>query len=110
MSGRLDSFLAEVLEHVKDEHVLLEVVLQCLQVQEDLQPPPFVEYGPLLLHEPISYVHLVVSEQQQQLEKMASHSSASCAAACVEGFAQLAQLDAHDAALLQRVMQAECRP
>ena len=65
MSGRLDSFLADVLEHVKDEHVLrllprhvlLEVVLQCLQVQEDLQPPPIVEYGPLLLHEPVSCVH-----------------------------------------------------
>ena len=66
MSGRLDSFLADVLEHVEDEHVLrlllrhvlLEVVLQCLQLQEDLEPPQLVEYGQLLLHEPVSCVHL----------------------------------------------------
>ena len=55
MSGRLDSFLADVLEHVEDEHVLrlllcgmhvlLEVVLHGLQLQEYLQPPPLVKYG-----------------------------------------------------------------
>ena len=83
--GALDSSLVDMLEHVEDEHrprlllrhVLLKVLLQCLQLQEDLEPPPLVEYGQLLLHEPVSChvscVHLVVSEQQQQLGKTALH-------------------------------------
>ena len=66
MIGALDSSLSDVLEHVEDEHrsrlllrhVLLKVVLQFLQLQEDLEPPQLVEYGQLLLHEPVSCVHL----------------------------------------------------
>ena len=53
MMGVLDSSLVDMLEHVEEEHrlrlllrhVLLKVVLQCLQLQEDLQPPPLVQYA-----------------------------------------------------------------
>ena len=75
-----------------------------------------VDYGPFFLHEPVSCTHPVVSEQQQQLAKKTSHFfslSAWCSCMCrgvCAVFAQLAQLDAHDVALLRRVMQAQCRP
>ena len=84
MSGTLDSSLAEVLEHVEDAHVLrllpqhvlvYKVVLQCQLLQEDLQPPPqwSITARSFCTSRSVSCTHPVVSEQQQQLAKTASH-------------------------------------
>ena len=92
-------------------------MLQCELLQDDFQPPPMVDSGPFVtrsffLRGPvISCTRPVVPPSSSSGWRRRLHVfSAPGAAACVDEFAQLAQLDAHDAALLRRVLQAQCRP